>query len=117
MELKEDKMNCRNCGAPIVGNRCEFCGTYYPELKEAPKEKRVYGKNEASCPRCGSTKYTIYHDYNIESFDELYFVQCQGCKATTQTRRYSSLDYVPLNGQLADKIRMQLMIDFMNNYE
>lgn len=22
-------MNCRNCGMPIVGSRCEYCGTDY----------------------------------------------------------------------------------------
>jgi hypothetical protein len=21
--------NCRNCGAPVVGNKCEYCGTSY----------------------------------------------------------------------------------------
>ena len=26
--------NCRNCGAPVKGNRCEYCGTEYPDTKE-----------------------------------------------------------------------------------
>jgi len=25
--------NCRNCGAPLSGCVCEYCGTYYPELQ------------------------------------------------------------------------------------
>lgn len=27
--------NCKNCGAPLVGERCEYCGTRYdvPETK------------------------------------------------------------------------------------
>lgn len=27
--------NCRNCGAPIKGNRCEYCGTEYPDQVES----------------------------------------------------------------------------------
>ena len=27
--------NCRNCGAPIKGNRCEYCGTEYPDERES----------------------------------------------------------------------------------
>lgn len=27
--------NCRNCGAPIKGNRCEYCGTEYPDKYES----------------------------------------------------------------------------------
>lgn len=23
--------NCKNCGAPLHGNRCEYCGTEYAE--------------------------------------------------------------------------------------
>ena len=26
--------NCRNCGAPIKENRCEYCGTEYHAEKE-----------------------------------------------------------------------------------
>ena len=25
--------NCKNCGAPLSGCVCEYCGTYYPELQ------------------------------------------------------------------------------------
>ena len=25
--------NCPNCGAPITGPECEYCGTWFPELE------------------------------------------------------------------------------------
>lgn len=27
--------NCRNCGAPVKGNRCEYCGTEYGDESKA----------------------------------------------------------------------------------
>lgn len=26
--------NCPNCGAPIVGNKCEYCGTIFNDIQE-----------------------------------------------------------------------------------
>lgn len=26
-------MNCKNCGAPVHGYKCDYCGTEYPELR------------------------------------------------------------------------------------
>ena len=26
--------NCPNCGAPIVGNKCEYCGTIFNDIRE-----------------------------------------------------------------------------------
>lgn len=25
-------MNCRNCGMPVVGNKCDYCGTMYGNI-------------------------------------------------------------------------------------
>lgn len=30
--------NCPNCGAPLVGGRCEYCGTLSPEAEERIQE-------------------------------------------------------------------------------
>lgn len=30
--------NCPNCGAPLVGGRCEYCGTLSPEAEEKIQE-------------------------------------------------------------------------------
>lgn len=32
--------NCPNCGAPLVGGRCEYCGTLSPEAEEKIQEFR-----------------------------------------------------------------------------
>ena len=36
--------NCPNCGAPITGNQCEYCGTLF-ELKTTRKAD-FYAQNE-----------------------------------------------------------------------
>ena len=33
-------MNCHNCGAPVSGGRCEYCGTF----TELPSPKMAIGK-------------------------------------------------------------------------
>lgn len=40
--------NCRNCGAPVSGNRCEHCGTEYPDKVES------YIKITADCIKIGT---------------------------------------------------------------
>lgn len=32
--------NCPNCGAPLVGGRCEYCGTLSPDAEEKIQELR-----------------------------------------------------------------------------
>lgn len=34
------EMNCPNCGAPLVGGRCEYCGTLSPDAEEKIRELR-----------------------------------------------------------------------------
>lgn len=33
-------VNCPNCGAPLVGGRCEYCGTVSPEAEERIQDIR-----------------------------------------------------------------------------
>ena len=33
-------VNCPNCGAPLVGGRCEYCGSLSPEAEEKIQEFR-----------------------------------------------------------------------------
>ena len=28
--------NCPNCGAPLKGSTCEYCGSYFPEREPRP---------------------------------------------------------------------------------
>lgn len=32
--------NCPNCGAPLAGGRCEYCGTLSPDAEEKIQELR-----------------------------------------------------------------------------
>lgn len=32
--------NCQNCGAPLVGGRCEYCGTLSHDAEEKIQELR-----------------------------------------------------------------------------
>ena len=34
------RSNCPNCGAPIVGNKCEYCGTIFNDMHE--QENQYY---------------------------------------------------------------------------
>lgn len=33
--------NCPNCGAPLVGGRCEYCGTLSPDAEKKIQELRI----------------------------------------------------------------------------
>lgn len=67
--------NCINCGAPIAGARCEFCGTRYDITAIKPKIAEVQ---------------MLHHKHsglrNIEAYDA--------------SRTYRNLDLVRFNGQL-----------------
>ena len=67
--------NCVNCGAPIVGARCEFCGTRYDITAIKSKIAEVQ---------------TPHHKHsglrNIEAYDA--------------SKTYRNLDLVRFNGQL-----------------
>jgi len=34
--------NCKNCGAVLTGNKCEYCGTQYFDFCEVKPNKPVY---------------------------------------------------------------------------
>lgn len=38
-------MNCRNCGMPLTGPKCEYCGTDYPAEMETMKPRIVWDEN------------------------------------------------------------------------
>ena len=33
--------NCPNCGAPITGDHCEYCGTVFVDVQELIRENQV----------------------------------------------------------------------------
>lgn len=38
-------MNCRNCGMPLTGQKCEYCGTDYSAEMEEKKPRIVWDEN------------------------------------------------------------------------
>lgn len=38
-------MNCRNCGMPLTGQKCEYCGTDYSEEMRQKKPRLVWDEN------------------------------------------------------------------------
>ena len=39
--MKMDKTNCLNCGAPIDGFKCEYCGTLFYDFTELPLDGKT----------------------------------------------------------------------------
>ena len=37
--MEDNKTNCTNCGAPLVGEKCEYCGT---EIRAKQKELKYF---------------------------------------------------------------------------
>ena len=48
-------MQCRNCGAPIRGHECEYCGSWY----ELSKHEEVRKQNLRSCIEISATGIRI----------------------------------------------------------
>lgn len=40
--MKDRVMNCPNCGAPVTGGRCEYCGTLFLDFGVLSTEKLTY---------------------------------------------------------------------------
>ena len=43
-KFREEMLNCPNCGAPISGDRCEYCGTQFIDCTTIQPDKRFYLK-------------------------------------------------------------------------
>lgn len=41
MKMRE-KLNCPNCGAPIIGAKCEYCGTQFYDFADIELNKECY---------------------------------------------------------------------------
>lgn len=37
--------NCKNCGAPLHGGKCEYCGTEYDLISIEPIKPKIYPKS------------------------------------------------------------------------
>ena len=43
-KFREEMLNCPNCGAPISGDRCDYCGTQFIDCTTIQPDKRFYLK-------------------------------------------------------------------------
>lgn len=51
-------MNCRNCGAPIHGSKCEYCGTVYEQsIHRIVVDKYPHGFDTLAC----KTELPLYY--------------------------------------------------------
>lgn len=41
---REEVLNCPNCSAPIIGDRCEYCGTQFIDCTTIRRDKPFYLK-------------------------------------------------------------------------
>lgn len=72
--------NCRNCGAPIVGYRCDYCGTIFKELvvpvrlkfdPYASKTALLTARVEVPEFECRVYSATILDDVKEEAMNQL----------------------------------------------
>lgn len=60
--------NCKNCGAPLTGGKCEYCGTEYDTFRIAPINPRIY-------PRSINAYEDIYTDTTVFYADNKPFLR------------------------------------------
>ena len=54
--------NCKNCGAPLTGGKCEYCGTEYDTFSRAPINPRIYPRSINSYEDMEQGVTTLYAD-------------------------------------------------------
>ena len=107
----KDLLNCPNCGAPISGSKCEYCGTIFSENRDDDLKDL---NEKISLAMLNISQYSQTHDilnsigplhYNgilscndirqstQASIDELNQFQYQNLRASTNI--YPYVEYVP----------------------
>ena len=70
--MKDRVMNCPNCGAPVTGGRCEYCGTLFLDFgalsMDEPTYMRIRTEEGFSLFRCIVTRaeFTLEHKFPEE---------------------------------------------------
>lgn len=67
----KDKLNCPNCGAPITGYKCEYCGTVFYDFADLETGQTAYLRLK-HMNRIVDIKVLIT-DFNFESTNLLTF--------------------------------------------
>lgn len=67
--MKDRVMNCPNCGAPVTGGRCEYCGTLFLDFGALSMDKPTYLRIKTGSRfylfRCIATKAEFELSNNI----------------------------------------------------
>lgn len=61
-------VNCPNCGAPLVGGRCEYCGTLSPDAEEKIQElsRKVYEAYQCKMVSDAISKLFAYDPFEMQ---------------------------------------------------
>ena len=107
------KSNCRNCGAPVTSERCDYCGTAYAD-SEMPIITNELEK-PVRCPRCGGVP-NIFYDFSILEQEWYVFVSCSKCKARTRIGKVHLEDMINVYDVNPEELAITkiLMMDFKN---
>ena len=62
-------MNCPNCGAPITGKTCEYCGTRHAQEAEQVRIEVKYEYTDITSWN-GLEVFRVYHEPNVKVVGE-----------------------------------------------
>lgn len=56
-------LNCPNCAAPIIGDRCEYCGTLFLDFSYIPLDEPFYLRVRTNRPRASLITTKVWCKY------------------------------------------------------
>lgn len=58
-------MNCQNCGAPVIGGVCEYCGTHHAKEQEQVRIETKRDYTEITSWD-GMEVFRVYHEPKVK---------------------------------------------------
>lgn len=101
-----DKLNCPNCGAPIVSEQCQYCGTMFYDFSSIEIGKPCFIKIKHDNNIILVKAMTTHAELSISS-DTCDAYDTRGCKITsyvTNTNMDLSMEFhcIPFNKHLME---------------
>lgn len=106
-------MNCTNCGASVVSQRCDYCGSAYPDFKETRVKSHQYEPNR--CPMCGGSFSILTTDYDPEDLACRVQIRCNNCPRKTKIYKVYAYDYDSIGYGRACYLKIQEALDAFQN--
>ena len=98
--MTEERLNCPNCGAPITGDRCEYCGTQFIDTTVTigkPFYLKVMQGDSIIIDKVFVESMNAYVDpvdtMDLYANNEVYVTVC-----STPRRRYT-INYISVSGR------------------